>query len=157
MVQYPFCALVGAGGNWRVVTHECRRVEQVVKVTVQAARAECLLWREPLYRSIGREMASRVEKAGAECLLVPTALFTRIRRSLGFDYTITTGYRRSIALPMMVYSRDGPCYTRTSKWLRLAQPRTSTPTLKDGPVTSEISKMMVQTATLHVDSGDALG
>jgi 5-dehydro-4-deoxyglucarate dehydratase len=110
MVQYPFCALVAAGGTGELYSMSADEVEQVVKVTVEATKGKMPVVAGTGFNvPIGREMASRVEKAGAECLLVLPPYYSNSPESGLFDYYKAIGEASS--LPMMVYSRDWAVFT----------------------------------------------
>src|SRR6266516_3798287 len=70
MVQHPFCALVAAGGTGELYSMTVDEIVEVVRVTVQATAG-----RMPVVAgtgenaSIGADIARRVEKAGADCVL----------------------------------------------------------------------------------------
>src|SRR5436309_14992580 len=70
MVQHPFCALVAAGGTGELYSMTVDEIVEVVRVTVQAAGGKMSVVAGTGYNAaIGAEIARRVEKAGADCLL----------------------------------------------------------------------------------------
>src|SRR5260370_22375075 len=70
MVQHPFCALVAAGGTGELYSMTVDEIVEVVRVTVQAAGGKMpVVAGTGYHHALGAEIARRVEKAGADCLL----------------------------------------------------------------------------------------
>ena len=105
MARYPFCALVAAGGTGELSSLTPAEVEEVVRVTVQAAAGLTPVVAGTGFNGpLGADMAKRADKAGAECILALPPYYT----SAPFEGMIA--YYREIGaatgLPLMVYSRD---------------------------------------------------
>lgn len=110
MVRHPFCALVAAGGTGELYSMNPEEVEQVVRVTVEAAKGKMPVVAGTGFNvPIGCEMAKRVEKAGADCLLVLPPYYSNSPEAGLFEYYRAIGEASS--LPMMVYSRDWAVFT----------------------------------------------
>jgi 5-dehydro-4-deoxyglucarate dehydratase len=110
MASYPFCALVAAGGTGEVYSLTPEEVEQVVRVTVQAAAGRMPVVAGTGYNApIGADIAHRAERAGAECILMLPPYYI----NGPFDGVVE--YYRAIGaatgLPLMVYSRDWAVFT----------------------------------------------
>ena len=110
MASYPFCALVAAGGTGELYSLTPGEVEQVVRVTVDAAAG-----RMPVVAGVGygtalaADMARRAAKAGAGCILALPPYYS----NAPFEGLVE--YYRAIAaaaeLPLMIYSRDWAVFT----------------------------------------------
>ncbi len=110
MVRHPFCALVAAGGTGELYSMNPEEVEQVVRVTVDAAKGKMPVVAGTGFNvPIGCEMAKRVEKAGADCLLVLPPYYSNSPEAGLFEYYRAIG--KTSSLPMMVYSRDWAVFT----------------------------------------------
>src|SRR5215469_2268517 len=71
MVRYPFCALVAAGGTGEIYSLTPREIEDVVRVTVEAAAGKMPVVGGTAFNApLGAEIARGIEKAGADCVLV---------------------------------------------------------------------------------------
>src|ERR1700680_1561379 len=67
MSRYPFCALVAAGGTGELYSLTPAEVEDVGRVTVQAAAGRMPVVAGTGFNGpLGADMAKRAEKAGAE-------------------------------------------------------------------------------------------
>jgi 5-dehydro-4-deoxyglucarate dehydratase len=130
MARYPFCALVAAGGTGELYSLTPAEVEDVVRVTVQAAAGRMPVVAGTGFNGpLGADMAKRAERAGAECILALPPYYNNA------PFEGVTAYYQEIgaatALPLMVYSRDWAVFT-PGMVARLAD---SVPTLtfwKDG-------------------------
>ncbi len=110
MVRYPFCALVAAGGTGELYSMNAEEVEQVVRTTVEATRGKMPIVAGTGFNvPIGVDMAKRVAKAGADCLLVLPPYYANAPEAGLFDYFKAIG--AATPLPMMVYSRDWAVFT----------------------------------------------
>jgi len=110
MARHPFCALVAAGGTGEVYSLTPDEIEQVVRVTVQAAAGRMPVVAGTGFNGpIGSDIARRCEKAGAACILVLPPYYTGAPFEGMIAYYGEIG--RSTALPMMVYSRDWAVFT----------------------------------------------
>jgi len=110
MAGYPFCALVAAGGTGELYSLAPAEVEDVVRVTVQAAAGRMPVVAGTGFNGpLGADMAKRAEKAGAECVLALPPYYSNA------PFEGVTAYYREIgaatALPLMVYSRDWAVFT----------------------------------------------
>jgi 5-dehydro-4-deoxyglucarate dehydratase len=110
MTRYPFCALVAAGGTGELYSLTPAEVEDVVRVTVQAAAGRMPVVAGTGFNGpLGADMAKRAEKAGAECILALPPYY------INAPFEGATAYYREIGaattLPLMVYSRDWAVFT----------------------------------------------
>ncbi|MDQ6705948.1 MAG: 5-dehydro-4-deoxyglucarate dehydratase [Acidobacteriota bacterium] len=110
MAEYPFCAMVAAGGTGELYSLSIDEIERVIKTTVDA-----LAGRMPVVAGtgfntpMGVEIARRVEKAGADCILVLPPYYSNAPENGLFAYYEAIG--KATNLPMMVYSRDWAVFT----------------------------------------------
>lgn len=105
MVRYPFCALVAAGGTGEIYSLTPAEIEDVVRVTVDAAGGKMpVVGGTGFNMPLGMDIARRVEKAGADCVLVLPPCYINSPEQGLFDYYRAIG--KSTALPLMLYSRD---------------------------------------------------
>src|SRR5258708_4485169 len=110
MVQHPFCALVAAGGTGELYSMMVDEIVEVVRVTVQAAGGKMPVVAGTGYNAaIGAEIARRVEKAGADCLLALPPYYINAPEEGLFDYYRAIG--QASGLPLFVYSRDWAAFT----------------------------------------------
>jgi 5-dehydro-4-deoxyglucarate dehydratase len=110
MVQHPFCALVAAGGTGELYSMTVDEIVEVVRVTVQAAGGKMPVVAGTGYNAaIGAEIARRVEKAGADCLLALPPYYINAPEEGLFDYYRAIG--QASGLPLFVYSRDWAAFT----------------------------------------------
>ena len=110
MAAYPFCAMVAAGGTGELYSMTVDEVEQVVATTVKAVAG-----RMPVVAGtgfnlpIGRDMAIRAERAGAQCLLALPPYYISAPEDGLFAYY--QGIGAATDLPLMIYSRDWAVFT----------------------------------------------
>jgi 5-dehydro-4-deoxyglucarate dehydratase len=110
MAQYPFCALVAAGGTGELYSLTPDEIEDLVRVTVRAARGRMPVVAGTGYNAaIGADIARRVERAGADCLLVLPPYYINAPLDGLIDYYAAIG--SASGLPLMVYSRDWAVFT----------------------------------------------
>lgn len=110
MAQFGFCGLVAAGGTGEVYSLTPDEVEQVVRVTVQAVNGRMPVVAGTGFNGpIGADIARRVERAGAECVLVLPPYYINAPVDGLFDYYRQIG--AATGLPLMVYSRDWAVFT----------------------------------------------
>src|SRR5437660_2765474 len=71
MASHPFCALVAAGGTGEIYSLTPDEIERVVRVTVESVNGRMPVIAGTGYSApIGAEIARRVERAGADSVLV---------------------------------------------------------------------------------------
>jgi 5-dehydro-4-deoxyglucarate dehydratase len=105
MTRHPFCALVAAGGTGELYSLTTDEIVDVVRVTVEATAGKMPVVAGTGYNAaIGADIAKRVEKAGASCLLALPPYYINAPEAGLFDYYRAIG--NACGLPMMVYSRD---------------------------------------------------
>ena len=110
MARHPFCALVAAGGTGELYSLTPAEVEDVVRVTVQAAAGRMPVVAGTGFNGpLGADMARRAEKAGAEIILALPPYYSNA------PFEGVVAYYRQIGaasgLPLMVYSRDWAVFT----------------------------------------------
>ena len=110
MARYPFCALVAAGGTGEVYSLTPQEVEDVVRVTVQAAAGRMPVVAGTGFNGpLGADAARRAEKAGAEIILALPPYYTNAPFEGVIAYYQEIG--AASGLPLMVYSRDWAVFT----------------------------------------------
>jgi 5-dehydro-4-deoxyglucarate dehydratase len=110
MARYPFCALVAAGGTGEVYSLNPAEVEDVVRVTVEAAAGRMPVVAGAGFNGpLGADIARRVEKAGADCILVLPPYYSNAPFEGVIAYYQQIG--AASGLPLMVYSRDWAVFT----------------------------------------------
>ena len=110
MASYPFCALVAAGGTGEVYSLTPEEVEQVVRITVEAARGRMPVVAGTGYSAaMGADIARRAAKTGAECILALPPYYSNAPFEGVIDYYRAIG--SATELPLMVYSRDWAVFT----------------------------------------------
>ncbi len=110
MARHPFCALVAAGGTGEVYSLTPQEIEDVVRVTVEAAAGRMPVIGGAGFNLVtGCDIARRIEKAGADIVLVLPPYYINSPEDGLFEY-----YRviaNSTGLPLMLYSRDWAAFT----------------------------------------------
>jgi 5-dehydro-4-deoxyglucarate dehydratase len=110
MASYPFCALVAAGGTGELYSLTPEEIEQVVRVTVQATAGRLpVVAGTGFNASLGADIARRVEKAGAQIILVLPPYYINAPFEGAIEYYRSIG--SATGLPLMVYSRDWAVFT----------------------------------------------
>lgn len=109
MSQYPFCALVAAGGTGELYSLSPVEVEQVVKTTVENARGIPVVAGTGYNTVIGADLARRSERAGAECMLALPPYYAGAPEEGLYEYYRAIG--AATPLPLMVYSREWAVFT----------------------------------------------
>src|SRR5436190_8562593 len=110
MSGYPFCALVAAGGTGEVYSLTPSEIEEVVRVTVDAAAGRMPVVAGTGFNApLGSEIARRVEKAGAEIVLVLPPYYLNAPFEGVVDFYKSIG--SATGLPLMIYSRDWAVFT----------------------------------------------
>jgi len=110
MVRHPFCAIVAAGGTGELYSMTVDEIVEVVRVTVEATGGRMPVVAGTGYNAaVGAEIARRVEKAGADCLLALPSYYINAPEEGLFDYYKSIG--AASGLPLFVYSRDWAVFT----------------------------------------------
>ncbi|HEY3939559.1 MAG TPA: 5-dehydro-4-deoxyglucarate dehydratase [Bryobacteraceae bacterium] len=110
MAGYPFCALVAAGGTGELYSLAPDEIEQIVATCVKAAQGRMpVVAGTGFNATLGAEIASRAQKAGAECILVLPPYYIAAPEDGLFAYYEEIG--RATDLPLMIYSRDWAVFT----------------------------------------------
>ena len=110
MAGYKFCCLFAAGGTGELYSLSPEEIEQVVKVSVDAASGRMPVIAGTGYNTpIGVDIAKRAERAGASCLLVLPPYYSQAPEEGLFAYYETIG--KATGLPMMIYSREWAAFT----------------------------------------------
>jgi 5-dehydro-4-deoxyglucarate dehydratase len=110
MAAYPFCALVAAGGTGELYSLSPEEVEQVIAVSVKAAKGRMpIVAGTGLNAVLGAEIARRAQKAGADCILALPPYYVAAPEEGLFAYYAAIG--AATDLPLMVYSRDWAVFT----------------------------------------------
>src|SRR3982751_777348 len=102
MASHPFCALVAAGGTGELYSLTPEEVGQVVRVTVDAVHGRMPVVAGTGYSApIGVDIARRVEKAGADSILVLPPYYSNAPFEGLIHYYAEIG--NASGLPLMVY------------------------------------------------------
>lgn len=110
MAQYPFCAIVAAGGTGEMYSMSVAEIEEVVATTVKAVKGRMpVVAGTGFNATIGADIARRAERAGAACILVLPPYYILAPESGLFAYYEAIG--NASDLPLMVYSRDWAVFT----------------------------------------------
>ena len=110
MASHPFCALVAAGGTGEVYSLTPDEIEQVVRVTVETVHGRMPVVAGTGYSApIGADIARRVERAGADCILVLPPYYSNAPFEGMIHYYAAIG--AATPLPLMIYSRDWAVFT----------------------------------------------
>jgi 5-dehydro-4-deoxyglucarate dehydratase len=110
MARYPFCALVAAGGTGELYSLTPPEVEDVVRVTVEAAAGRMPVVAGAGFNGpLGADMAKRAERAGADCILTLPPYYSNAPFEGLIAYYQEIG--AATGLPLMVYSRDWAVFT----------------------------------------------
>jgi len=110
MAQHPFCAMVAAGGTGELYSMTADEIVEVVRVTVQATAGRMPVVAGTGYNAvIGADIARRVEKVGADCVLALPPYYINAPEAGLFDYYQAIG--GATGLPLFVYSRDWAVFT----------------------------------------------
>jgi 5-dehydro-4-deoxyglucarate dehydratase len=130
MARYPFCALVAAGGAGEIYSLTPQEIEEVVRVTVEAAGGRMPVVGGTAFNGVlGAEIARAIEKAGADCVLVLPPYYIASPEEGLFEYYRTVA--DATGLPLMLYSRDWAAFT-PQQVARLAERVPSLHFWKDG-------------------------
>ena len=105
MAAHPFCAMVAAGGTGEVYSMTPEEIEQVVAETVKAVNGRMPVVAGTGYNGVlGADIARRVARAGADCILILPPYYSHAPEEGLFQYYETIG--KATDLPLMIYSRD---------------------------------------------------
>ena len=110
MAAFPFCALVAAGGTGELYSLSPEEAEQVIAVSVKAARGRMPVVAGTGFNAVlGADIARRAQKAGADCILALPPYYVAAPEEGLFAYYAAIG--EATDLPLMVYSRDWAVFT----------------------------------------------
>jgi 5-dehydro-4-deoxyglucarate dehydratase len=130
MAEYPFCAMVAAGGTGELYSLSADEIERVVGISVEAVNGRMPIIAGTGFNTpMGMDIARRVEKAGADCLLVLPPYYAWAPEEGLFSYYEAIG--AATGLPIMIYSRDWAVFT-PDQVARLAERVPSLVAWKDG-------------------------
>ena len=104
MARHPYCALVAAGGMGEIYSLTPDEIVEVVRVTVEATAGRMPVVAGLAFNAaIGAELARRLEKAGADCLLVLPPYYAQAPEQGMVEYYAAIA--NASGLPLMLYSR----------------------------------------------------
>ena len=130
MAAYPFCAMVAAGGTGELYSLSIDEIETVVRVTVEAVNGRMPVVAGTGYNTpMGVEIARRLEKAGADSILVLPPYYSNSPFEGVVDFYAAVG--QATGLPLMIYSRDWAAFT-PQQVARIAERVPSLVCWKDG-------------------------
>ncbi len=110
MMPHPFCAIVVTGGTGEVYSLTPDEAVAVVERSVKTVNGRMPVVAGVGYSgAIGADMARRMEKAGADALLVMPPYYVNAPEAGLFAYYAEIG--RASGLPLAVYSRDWAIFT----------------------------------------------
>lgn len=110
MAAHPFCAMVAAGGTGELYSLSIDEIEKVVRTTVEAVNGRMPIVAGTGYNTpMGVEIAKRLEKAGADCILVLPPYYSHSPLEGVIEYYEAIG--KATGLPLMIYSRDWAAFT----------------------------------------------
>jgi 5-dehydro-4-deoxyglucarate dehydratase len=110
MARHPFCAIVAAGGTGEVYSLTPDEIERVVKVTSEVVNGRMPVVAGTGYNAvIGADIARRVQRAGADSILILPPYYSHAPEEGLFRYYETIGH--ATPLPVMIYSRDWAVFT----------------------------------------------
>ncbi len=130
MAGYPFCAMVAAGGTGEVYSLSIDEIEAVVRTTVEAVNGRMPVVAGTGFNTpMGVEIARRLEKAGADSILVLPPYYSNSPFEGVVDFYRAIG--EATGLPLMIYSRDWAAFT-PQQVARIAERVPSLACWKDG-------------------------
>jgi 5-dehydro-4-deoxyglucarate dehydratase len=110
MAAFPFCAMVAAGGTGELYSLSIDEIEAVVRTTVEAVDGRMPVVAGTGFNTpMGVEIAKRVEKAGADSILVLPPYYSHAPFAGVLDFYESIG--KATGLPLMIYSRDWAAFT----------------------------------------------
>ncbi|HEY3840188.1 MAG TPA: 5-dehydro-4-deoxyglucarate dehydratase [Bryobacteraceae bacterium] len=110
MAAHPFCAMVAAGGTGELYSLSIDEIEAVVKTTVGTVKGRMPVVAGTGFNTpMGVEIARRLEKAGADCILVLPPYYSHSPLEGVIEFYEAVG--KATELPLMIYSRDWAAFT----------------------------------------------
>lgn len=110
MTRHPYCAIVAAGGTGEIYSMTAEEAAAVVATAVKATQGRMPVVAGVGYNTvIGADMARRMEKAGADALLVMPPYYINAPEAGWIDYY--KAIANSTGLPLALYSRDWAAFT----------------------------------------------
>ncbi len=130
MTRHPYCAIVAAGGTGEIYSLTSEEAAEVVAVSVKATQGRMPVVAGVGYNTaIGCDMARRMEKAGADALLVMPPYYINAPEAGWIAYY--KAIANATGLPLALYSRDWAAFT-PDQVARLADAVPSLEIWKDG-------------------------
>lgn len=130
MASFPFCAMVAVGGTGELYSLSIDEIEAVVRTTVEAVNGRMpVVAGTGFNTSMGVEIAKRLEKAGADCILVLPPYYSHSPFEGVVEFYRAIG--EATGLPLMIYSRDWAAFT-PHQVARIAERVPSLACWKDG-------------------------
>jgi 5-dehydro-4-deoxyglucarate dehydratase len=130
MAAYPFCAMVAAGGTGELYSLSIDEIEAVVRTTVEAVNGRMPIVAGTGFNTpMGVEIARRLEKVGADCILVLPPYYSHSPLEGVIEFYEAIG--KATELPLMIYSRDWAAFT-PQQVARIAERVPSLVCWKDG-------------------------
>lgn len=130
MTRHPYCAIVAAGGTGEIYSLTSEEAAEVVAVSVKATQGRMPVIAGVGYNTaIGCDMARRMEKAGADALLVMPPYYINAPEAGWIAYY--KAIANATGLPLALYSRDWAAFT-PDQVARLADAVPSLEIWKDG-------------------------
>jgi 5-dehydro-4-deoxyglucarate dehydratase len=110
MAAHPFCAMVAAGGTGELYSLSIDEIEAVVRTTVEAVNGRMpIVAGTGFNMPMGVEISKRLEKAGADCILVLPPYYSHSPLEGVVEFYEAIG--KATGLPLMIYSRDWAAFT----------------------------------------------
>jgi 5-dehydro-4-deoxyglucarate dehydratase len=110
MTRHPYCAIVAAGGTGEIYSMTAEESAAVVATAVKATQGRMPVVAGVGYNTvIGADMARRMERAGADALLVMPPYYINAPEAGWIDYY--KAIANSTGLPLALYSRDWAAFT----------------------------------------------
>ena len=130
MAAYPFCAMVAVGGTGELYSLSIDEIEAVVRTTVEAVNGRMpVVAGTGFNMPMGVEIARRLQKAGADSILVLPPYYSHAPLEGTIEYYEAIG--KATGLPLMIYSRDWAAFT-PQQVARIAERVPSLACWKDG-------------------------
>ena len=110
MAEWPFCAMVAAGGTGELYSLTPGEAELVVRTAVSAVNGRMpVVAGTGFNAALGTEIAQRAERAGADAILILPPYYIASPESGLFAYY--EAIASATSLPVMIYSRDWAVFT----------------------------------------------